>query len=293
MADIKPWAGWVPLPHCGGGPGRGVAHDLSTVGGEPLSSSAKPCFAGPSSAISPARGERESAASDGVSGPALQRLLAWLSPSFPVGAYSYSHGLEWAVEDGTVTSAETLSAWIGYILRHGAGRTDAVLFAHAHRAARDADRTALRELVELAAAFQPSRERHLEATAQGQAFLSTIAAAWPTAVLAELLRDISPDPPMTYALAVAMTAAAHALPLAPALTAYLAAFVANLVSAGVRAIPIGQTDGQRIIATTAPLVEAVAGAALTAGLDALGGAALRADVASMKHETQYTRLFRS
>jgi len=98
---------------------------------------------------------------------------------------------------------------------------------------------------------------------------------------------------MTYALAVAMTAAAHALPLAPALTAYLAAFVANLVSAGVRAIPIGQTDGQRIIATTAPLVEAVAGAALTAGLDALGGAALRADVASMKHETQYTRLFRS
>ncbi|HXM69781.1 MAG TPA: urease accessory UreF family protein, partial [Thermoanaerobaculia bacterium] len=274
----------IPLIPCAGGAGRGgVARDLATVGGEPLPSSAKPCFAGPSSAISPARGERGPAASEGVSGPVLQRLLAWLSPSFPVGAYSYSHGLEWAVEDGTVTDATTLSAWVGDILRHGAGRSDAVLFAHAYRAACDGDAAALRELIELAAAFQPSKERRLEATAQGQAFLSTIAAAWPAAALAELLDDIPQDPPMTYALAVAITAAAHAVPLAPALTAYLAAFVANLVSAGVRAIPIGQTDGQRIIATTAPSVEAVAGAALSADLDALGGAALRADVASMKH----------
>jgi urease accessory protein len=290
----------LPLPPCGGAR-EGFTAARGEVGADP---SPQP---------SPARGEgdltgtvscfsqtleRSAAAKDradatSVSGPALQRLLAWLSPSFPVGAYSYSHGLEWAVEDGTVTDATTLSAWVGDILRHGAGRSDAVLFAHAYRTACDSDGTTLRELIELAAAFQPSKERRLEATAQGQAFLSTIAAAWPAAALTELLDDISPDPPMTYALAVAITSAAHAVPLAPALTAYLAAFVANLVSAGVRAIPIGQTDGQRIIATTAPSVEAVAGAALSADLDAFGGAALRADVASMKHETQYTRLFRS
>jgi urease accessory protein len=293
----------LPLAPCGGH--SGAREEFTVTHGE--------VGVDPSPRPSPARGEgdltgtvshfsqtpeRSAAAKDhtdatSVSGPALQRLLAWLSPSFPVGAYSYSHGLEWAVEDGTVADAATLSAWIGDILRHGAGRTDAVLFAHTYRAGRDGDRTALRELIELAAAFQPSKERRLEATAPGQAFLSTIVAAWPTAALAELLGDVSPEPPMTYALAVAIAAALHGVPLAPALTAYLAAFVANLVSAGVRAIPIGQSDGQRIIASTAPLVEAVAGAALCADLDGLGGVALRADIASMKHETQYTRLFRS
>jgi urease accessory protein len=230
---------------------------------------------------------------DTVSAPTLQRLLAWLSPSFPVGAYSYSHGLEWAVEDGTVADAATLGAWLDDILRHGAGWTDAILFAHAYRAARGDDPTALRELVELAGAFQPSKERHLEATAQGQAFLLAIGAAWPNPKLARLLAEIPADPPVTYALAVAVAAAAHEVPLAPALIAYLAAFVANLISAGVRAIPIGQTDGQRIIASTAPLIEVTAAMALAASLDQLGSAALRADIASMKHETQYTRLFRS
>jgi urease accessory protein len=270
----------VPLPPCGGGPGRGVGADLPTVARDP---SPRP---------SPTR-EGERAAPEAISGPGLQRLLAWLSPSFPVGAFSYSHGLEWAVEDGSVTDAATLAAWLGDILRHGAGRTDAILFVQAYRAARDDDAPALRDLVELAAAFQPSKERHLEATAQGRAFLSTITAAWPSARLAGLLEAIPSHPPITYAVAVAMTAAANDIPAAPALMAYLAAFVANLVSAGVRAIPIGQTDGQRIIASTVPLIEATAVAALTAELDQLGGAVLRADIASMKHETQYTRLFRS
>ena len=210
-----------------------------------------------------------------------------------MGAYSYSHGLEWAIEDGTVRDRATLAAWITGVLHYGSGHSDAVLFAHAYRAAREADAAALTDLIELAAAFQPSKERHLEATAQGQAFLSTVTAAWPNDALTELIARLPSAPPVTYALAVAVTAAAHAVPLVPALTAYLGGFLANLVSAGVRAIPIGQTDGQRIIAGAAAMVEAAARVALAAGLDALGGAAFRADIASMKHETQYTRLFRS
>jgi urease accessory protein len=289
----------VPLPPCGtpcgGEPGRGVDADLPTAAGDPSQAppgSAQSSRGSPSSAISPARRERECAAPEAISGPDLQRLLAWLSPTFPVGAFTYSHGLEWAVEDGTVTDAATLAAWLGDLLRHGAGRTDAILFAHAYRAVHG-DTPALQDLVELAAAFQPSKERHLEATAQGRAFLSTITAAWPSARLAGLLDGIPSHRPITYAIAVAMTAAANDIPAAPALMAYLAAFVANLVSAGVRTIPIGQTDGQRIIASTVPLIEATAAAALAAELDQLGGATLRADIASMKHETQYTRLFRS
>ena len=222
----------------------------------------------------------------------LAKLMAWLSPSFPTGAYSYSHGLEWAVANGTVADAAGLEAWLADVIRHGAGRNDAILFAHAHRAVTEGDDAALSAAAELAAAFQPSRERHLEATAQGAAFLSAVAAAWPNARLAALAEALA-GRPLAYPVAVAVAAAAHDLPLAPALSATLAAFVANLVSAGVRAIPIGQSDGQRVIAALAPIIAEVAAAAPGLSLDDLGGAALRADIASMRHETQYARLFRS
>lgn len=222
----------------------------------------------------------------------LQTLMAWLSPAFPVGAFTYSHGLEWAIEAHTVTNAATLRDWIADVLRHGAGCNDAILFRHAWRAADEGRVEDFAALVELTAAFQPSRERHLETTAQGRAFLTAVLAAWPNERLAALASPYV-ERPLAYPLAVAMAAAAHAIPCAPALTATLAAFVANLVSAGIRAIPIGQTDGQRVIAALTPLVGEIAAATASATLEDLGGAALRADIASMKHETQYTRLFRS
>jgi urease accessory protein len=224
---------------------------------------------------------------------ALRKLLAWLSPSFPVGGFSYSHGLEWAIEDTTVTDAGSLEAWIAEILRHGSGWTDAVLFCHAHRAASVADDATLNEINALAVAFQPSKERHLEATAQGRAFLSTVRATWPNETLIRLGELFPVGRPITYAVAVALTCAAHEIPLAPALNAYLGAFVASLVSAAIRTVPLGQTDGQLVIASLSPRLESIAAQALGASLDDLGGAALRADIASMKHETQYTRLFRS
>ncbi len=224
---------------------------------------------------------------------ALQRLLAWLSPSFPVGAYTYSHGLEWAIEDGTVANAADLELWLDGVLRHGGGRNDAILFAHAHRAAAASDIGRLREIAALAAAFQPSKERHLEATAQGRAFLLAVSAAWPNERLAALADGLGANTAIAYPVAVATAAASHGIGLEIALIASLNGFVSNIVSAGVRAIPIGQTDGQKAIAALAPACEAVAASATTAGLDDLGGIALRADIASMKHETQYTRLFRS
>jgi urease accessory protein len=232
-------------------------------------------------------------ADDPLAIAALQRLFAWLSPAFPVGGYTYSHGLEWAIEEGTVTGPAPLRAWIDDVLRHGGGRSDAILFAAAWRAAAAGDDAYLAEIAELAVAIQPSRERHLEVTAQGRAFLDTVTASWPGERLNALAALFPAGTPVAYPVAVALAAAAEGVPLKPALAAFAGAFVANLVSAGVRAIPIGQTDGQRIIAALAPAVEETAGRAETASLDDLGGAALRADIASMKHETQYTRLFRS
>ncbi len=222
----------------------------------------------------------------------IQKLLAWLSPSFPVGSYAYSHGLEWAIAEGDVTDRATLTAWIGDILRYGAGRSDGIIFAHAWRSAHAADAAGLREIADLAAAFQPSRERHLETTAQGRAFIDAVRATWPAPPLLPLAAALQ-GTPVAYPVAVAVVTAAHGIPAAMALPAMLNAFVANLASVGVRAIPIGQTDGQRVIATLSPVVNEIAAEALAASLDDLGGASLRADIASMKHETQYTRLFRS
>ena len=226
-------------------------------------------------------------------GSSLGLLLAWLSPSFPIGSFSYSHGLEWAVEDGTVKDAAGLLAWIAGVLAHGAGRTDAILIAHAFRAASEASGDRLAEIAELALAFQPTRERYLESSAQGAAFLSAVQAAWSAPALDQLAAKATAQGLIAYPIAFAVAAAAHGVDLGDAVAAYLQAFVANLVSAGLRAIPLGQTDGQRTLAALLPLIAATATEALAAPLDDLGGAALRADIASMKHETQYTRLFRS
>lgn len=218
--------------------------------------------------------------------------MTWLSPAFPVGAFTYSHGLEWAVEDGTVTSAAALATWLSDILRHGAGRSDAILLAASFRAASEKRMEDLLEVAALAYALQPSRERRLESGAQGRAFVTAIADTWGAPTLVDLSKRLLPDP-IAYPVALAAAAADHRLPLVETLEAYLTAFAANLVSAAVRAVPLGQTEGQRTIRDIAPIISIVAADALAASPDDIGGACLRADIASMAHETQYTRLFRS
>jgi len=217
--------------------------------------------------------------------------MAWLSPAYPVGAFSYSGGIEWAVETGDVNDAETLRRWLGVVIAEGGGFCDAVFFAHAHRAVVAGDDKALRDVAELVAAFAPSKERHLETTAQGRAFVEATRAAWACAALDRLAAVW--NGPVAYPVAVAVAAAGHGIAIEPALHAYLHAVVANLISAGVRLIPLGQTDGQRALAAFESVVDATAASALAAPLDQVGGAAFRADLASMLHETQYTRLFRS
>ena len=166
-----------------------------------------------------------------------------------------------------------------------------MLFAHTHRAARSCDDEALIAVAELAAALSPSRERHLETSAQGQAFIDVTRAAWPCDALDRLLAIWTG--PYAYPVAVATAAAGHGIGVSAALPAYLHALAANLVSAGVRLIPLGQTDGQRILARLEPVIGATVARAMATPRDDIGGAAFRADLASLRHETQYTRLFRS
>jgi urease accessory protein len=222
--------------------------------------------------------------------PTLARLMTWLSPAFPVGSYSYSHGLEWAVEAGDVMDAAALGDWVADILVHGAGRTDVIFLAETWRAVASGDERLLSETIELASAVAPSAERRLETLAQGAAFLAATGAVWPRA---ELERLGAQGGDVAYPVAVGASAAAHGLPLVPTAQAFAQAFAANIVSAGVRLIPLGQTDGLRVLARLEPLIPHVVAAALAASLEDIGGAAIASDIASMRHETQYTRLFRS
>jgi len=233
--------------------------------------------------MAPAMSEAEAAA--------LYRLMTWLSPAFPVGAFSYSSGIEWAVEAGDVTDAATLRDWLAAMLTDGSGFCDAVFVVQSHRAVTLHDDTSLRDIAGLAAAFVPSRERQLETTTQGRAFIDTARAAWSCDGLDEAVA--AAGGPIVYPVAVGLVSAAHFIPLEPALHAFLHAVVSNWISAGARLIPLGQTDSQRVLAQLEADVAATAKRALAAALDDLGSAIFRADLAGMRHETQYTRLFRS
>jgi len=244
---------------------------------------------------------------------ALYRLMTWLSPAYPLGAYSYSHGIEYAVEAGLIGDRGTLQDWIAHAVRFGAGLTDAALLAAAWRAAQSDDRSLFRssppqwggegversapfdgdldEVCELAAAWRGSAETALEGRGQGAAFLAATRAAWPHPALDELALRWRGEAMLPVAVGVA--ASVHGVALAPTLTAYLHGFAANLVSAGLRLVPLGQTDGQRAIAALAKDVAATVHAALATPLDEIGTAAPMVDWCSMRHETQYTRLFRS
>jgi urease accessory protein len=222
---------------------------------------------------------------------ALYRLMTWLSPAFPVGAFSYSSGIEWAVEAGDIIDVTTLRDWLSTMLAEGPGFCDSVFLAHAHRAAASSDDAGLREVAELAAAFAPSRERHLETAAQGRAFIEIARAAWNCDGLDRLIAAC--DGAIVYPVAVGIVSAAHAIPLASTMHAFLHAVTSNWISAGARLIPLGQTDSQRALAALELIVVATGKRALGATLDDLGSATFRADLASMHHETQYTRLFRS
>lgn len=226
------------------------------------------------------------------------RLMSWLSPSFPVGAYSYSHGIEYAFEAGEVTDQVTLQSWIKGVLGFGAGKMDAVLFRAGWEAIASEDEDLLEWAIVKAATLRPSKEMALEASAQGTAFLETLRKSWPREDLDRLdhLHELI-GRPASYPVVVAVSASVAGINLEDALAAYLHAFISNLVSAGVRMIPLGQTAGQQIISSLEQPVGELAHTVSTGNFEALktnlGTAAVVVDWTSMKHETQYTRIFRS
>jgi urease accessory protein len=225
-------------------------------------------------------------------GEALYRLMTWLSPAYPIGAFCHSSGLEWAVEAKWVTDRVSTQSWVETWLDHGGGWNDAVLFTHAYRAAAAQSRERLDAVVALAAVAHPSAERRQEQLSQGTAFRRTALDSGAAPAF-----FVAPSGEIPYPVAVAVMAAGHGIELRPALTASLHASAGNLISAAQRLVPLGQKDTQTIIEALRPCVLAVAARAMVLDdgdpFDALGGASMLADLASILHETQYTRLFRT
>jgi urease accessory protein len=211
----------------------------------------------------------------------LLNLLAWLSPAFPTGAFAYSHGLEWAVEAEDIKDGGTLQYWLTDVLAHGSGRSETILLRHAHRSA--ADPVAVRDIVAFATACAPARERRDEALNQGRAFRLAVA-PWIAAALPE-------DAP--YPVVVGTAAGERGIPEDDAAVAYLQGLATNLISAAVRLVPLGQTAGLSVLAALEAVILATADETKHSTLDDVGGCAFRSDLAAMRHETQYTRLFRS
>src|SRR5262245_20116653 len=225
---------------------------------------------------------------------ALLRLQSWLSPAFPIGSYSYSHALEWAVEAGYVLDRKTLVDWLEAGLCHGSGRNEATFFSMAWRSAGDDDRAKLFEIAELAAAYRATSEFALESSQQATACLAALRQVWPDRVLDwlwEILRERGVQPALAVVLGVC--SARQGIPASLALPAFLQSYLANLVTAGVRLIPLGQTEGLLAIAELEEAVLVISAQAKQATVEDLGSAAFMVDLASAMHETQYTRLFRS
>jgi urease accessory protein len=225
---------------------------------------------------------------------ALLRQQSWLSPAFPTGSYSYSHGIEWAVEAGHIHDRESLVDWLEADLRYGSGRNEAIFFIEAWRCATEGDCEKLLEVAELAAAFRGTSEFALESSQQATACFAILRRVWPDRVvesLSELLSERSVPPALAVVLGAG--AAGQRVPYGLALPAFLQSYVANQVTAAVRLIPLGQTDGQLAIAELEQAVLAASAQAEHATTRDLGSAAFMIDLASASHETQYTRLFRS
>jgi urease accessory protein len=242
---------------------------------------------------------------DRTASAGLYRLLAWSSPAFPIGAFSYSHGLEAAVESGAIHDRASLQGWVAALVLRGSGRVDADLLRDAYQA-QGGDSAALSEVNRRGLAYRSTCELALESGRQGEAFLTAWQGAWidhhPTAtkVAAILSRDAGEgaeqsqaDEGVCHPVAFAAAATGAGIALEDALLAYLHSFAGNLVSAGIRLGVIGQTDGQRILAALEAEIAAAVVEAVTRGPAEFGAATFAADLASMAHETQYTRLFRS
>ena len=206
----------------------------------------------------------------------LLTLAQWLSPAFPIGAFAHSQGLEAAIAAGRVSDAATLRDWIEGVLLFGAGRNDAIFITAARNGGDPA------ELSDLAGAYMPSSGRALEAAELGRAFAAQVSAITGQGMAV-----------LPYPVAVGVAVRGLAVTDAQVLALWMQGLAGQLVSVAVRFMPLGQSEGQRVIHSLAPLISELSQEFSKLGLDDLGSCAWGADLAGMEQETMDIRIFRS
>jgi urease accessory protein len=207
----------------------------------------------------------------------LMMLLNWMSPTFPIGSFAYSHGLEQAIADGRISNATEVERWIDDVLQHGSGWNDAVMFAQCWS-------VPIEELNELALALAGSAERYMETTHLGRNFNSA-AAVWTSVA--------KTDCAIAYPVAAGHACMVMSIDRHQALIAYLQGFCSALVSVAVRLVPLGQTNGLIVMRNLAPTIFVTAEKAATSNLKDIGTSCLSAEIAAMQHETLQPRIFRT
>ena len=219
---------------------------------------------------------------------ALLRLLQLVSPTLPIGAYTYSQGLEWAVEIGVVNNEATALAWIGDCLRFGNARFEAVYFQHMLAAWQLADIPYLTELDSEFIASRETAELRAETLQMGYSLARLLVDIEPSSSSA-LLSFNEPSLPLAWSCAAAI----WAIPEQTALTGYLWAWLENQVIAAVKVVPLGQTAGQRLLLALAAWLPQLAAEIAPTSLPRSRNYLPAFAIASSCHETQYSRLFRS
>ena len=205
---------------------------------------------------------------------ALQILQTWFSPSFPVGSFSYSHGLEAMINDNLVKSKEDILDYLKCILKHGTGKNDIILMKYTYQG---------EELNELALSLCPSKERKIESIEIGNAFRKVLADSW----------DFKIQENTAYPIAVAKAAKHFNIPLNLTLVSYLQSFASNLINVCIKHIPIGQKIGQDCIIQTYDLIRELEKESENLNLEDLGGICFNSDIYSIKHENLKTRIYKT
>jgi urease accessory protein len=219
-----------------------------------------------------------------MSQTALLRLMTLLSPSFPVGGFAYSHGLEQAAAEALVTNAGELRDWLAQLLRSGSAWNDAVLLAEAHRSAGMPD--ALGAVAELTEALAGSSERYMESQNLGAAFIAAVKSGG--LAVPETLSGVA-----AYPVAVGAAAAAQGLTAIDALSAYLHAFTSNQIQCAIRLGILGQNGGVGVLTGLEPLIAETAARASASTLDDLGSNTIISEISAMRHEALHSRIFRT
>lgn len=231
---------------------------------------------------------RQPAQRIGMASPQLLRLLQLVSPSLPTGAFSYSQGLEWAVAEGWVGDRESLSAWLRELLTRSLGQIDVPLLVRLHTACRREDLAGFAAAIDLLLACRESRELREEEQQRGRAM-----AAWLVGLGLVKDGDWRRQAARSQLAGFALAATAWQIPAPPAATGYLFSWLENQIIAGVKLIPLGQSAGQALLLELSDSIDGVVAKGLELGDELIGGSTPALALASMAHEEQYTRLYRS